>query len=80
MVEDHKGIVLSIDGVQPEKGNETLYVIREVLSGTIVAAKNVKSSSTTELKEFIQPVLDLGFPILGFVSMGNFRFVRPLKS
>ena len=32
-----------MDGVQPEKGNETLYVIRELLSGTIVAAKNVKS-------------------------------------
>jgi hypothetical protein len=79
VVEDHKGIVLSIDGVQPEKGNETLYVIREVLSGTIVAAKNVKSSSTAELKEFIQPVLDLGFPILGFVSDGQLSIRKSIE-
>lgn len=29
VVSEHGGIILSIDGVQPEKGNETLYVIRE---------------------------------------------------
>lgn len=67
----HGGIILSMDGVQPEKGNETLYVIREVLSGTILAAKNVKSSSTEELMEFIKPVLEYGFPIIGFVSDGQ---------
>ncbi|WP_391202781.1 transposase [Psychrobacillus sp. L4] len=70
-VDSHGGIILSMDGVQPEKGNETLYVIREVLSGTILAAKNVKSSSSQELMEFIKPILDLGFPILGFVSDGQ---------
>ena len=70
-VDVHGGIILSMDGVQPEKGNETLYVIREVLSGTILAAKNVKSSSSQELMEFIKPVLAFGFPILGFVSDGQ---------
>jgi hypothetical protein len=75
VTEEHGGIILSIDGVQPEKGNETLYVIREVLSGTVVAAQNVKSSAASELKAFIQPVLDLGFPILGFVSDGQ-RSIR----
>ncbi|MEW9673698.1 hypothetical protein [Ammoniphilus sp. 3BR4] len=54
-------------------------MIREVLSGTVVAAKNVKSSSTTELKEFIQPVLDLGFPILGFVSDGQLSIRKAIK-
>jgi hypothetical protein len=71
VTEIHGGIILSMDGVQPEKGNETLYVIREVLSGTIVAAKNVKSSSSEELMEFIKPILEYGFPILGFVSDGQ---------
>jgi hypothetical protein len=69
-VEAHGGIILSMGGVQPEKGNETLYVIREVLIGTILAT-NVRSSSTEELMEFIKPVLDYGFPILGFVSDGQ---------
>ncbi|WP_261381516.1 hypothetical protein [Paenibacillus cremeus] len=56
---DHGGIMISMDGVQPEKGNETLYVVREVFSGTILVAKSVKSSSAEELKELIQPVIDL---------------------
>jgi hypothetical protein len=53
-----------MDGVQPEKGNETLYVVREGFSGRILAAKNLKSNlgripaiafivSTIRLKIFI---------------------------
>ncbi|AXI39419.1 hypothetical protein CX649_07065 [Bacillaceae bacterium ZC4] len=57
VVNEHGGIILFIDGVQPEKGNETLYVIREVLSGTILAAHNLKSSASQELMDFIRPVL-----------------------
>ncbi|HET7589842.1 MAG TPA: transposase [Solirubrobacterales bacterium] len=75
VVKEHGGIVLSMDGVQPEKGNETLYVIREVLSGTIISAENVKSSSTEELKALIRPVIEMNLPILGFVSDGQ-RTIR----
>ncbi|MCM3763295.1 transposase, partial [Alkalihalobacillus oceani] len=71
IVEEHGGIILSIDGVQPEKGNETLYVIREVLSGSILAAQNLKSSASQELMNFIQPIIDWGYPIQGFVSDGQ---------
>ncbi|MEF3313519.1 transposase, partial [Paenibacillus sp. GYB004] len=56
VVATHGGIMISMDGVQPEKGNETLYVVREVFSGIILVAKSVKSSSAEELKELIQPV------------------------
>jgi hypothetical protein len=71
VVDQHGGIMISMDGVQPEKGNETLYVIREVFSGTILVAKSVKNSSAEELKILIQPVIDLGFPIIGIVSDGQ---------
>ena len=71
IVKEHGGLVLSIDGVQPEKGNETLYVIREVLSGTILAAHNLKSSASQELIGIIQPILDWGYPIQGFISDGQ---------
>lgn len=71
VVEQNGGLVLSIDGVQPEKGNETLYVIREVLSGTILAAHNLKSSASQELIGIIQPILDWGYPIKGFISDGQ---------
>ncbi|SMC32945.1 hypothetical protein [Sporomusa malonica] len=65
------GIMLSMDGVQPEKGNETLYVVREVFSGTIFAAENVKSSATEELKALNSPIVKLGFPIIGIISDGQ---------
>lgn len=71
VVDQHGGIMISMDGVQPEKGNETLYVIREVFSGTILVAKSVKSSSAEELKSLIQPVIDLDFPIIGIVTDGQ---------
>jgi hypothetical protein len=57
-----------MDGVQPEKGNETLYVVREVFSGVILAAKNLKSGSASELMALLQPVKDMNFPVIGLVS------------
>jgi len=71
VVKENKGIMLSMDGVQPEKGNETLYVVREVFSGTILAAQNLKSGSASELKTLLQPIKDLGFPVIGLVSDGQ---------
>ena len=35
------GIALSIDGIQPEKGNETLYQLREVRLGRVLVAQNL---------------------------------------
>lgn len=71
VAKENGGIMISMDGVQPEKGNETLYVIREVFSGTILAAQNLKSSSAEELMKLIQRVIDLGYPIVGIVSDGQ---------
>ncbi|EJL46761.1 MULTISPECIES: transposase [Brevibacillus] len=65
------GLMLSMDGVQPKKGNETLYVIREVFSGTVLAAKNLKSGSSEELQNLIRPIVELGYPIIGIVSDGQ---------
>src|ERR1051325_1596241 len=62
------GIVLSIDGVQPEKGNETLYLLRDLQSGRVLVARNLRSSSTSELQKLIEEVKALEVPILGVVS------------
>jgi len=71
MTEQNGGIMLSMDGVQPEKGNETLYVLREVFSGTVLAAKNMKSGTAAELQTLIRPIIELGFPVVGIVSDGQ---------
>ena len=70
-----EGIILSIDGIQPEKGNEVLYILRDVLSGEVLHAENLLSSDNGSIKRIIQPVIDLGYPILGVVSDGQ-RSIR----
>lgn len=71
VVKEYNGLLFSMEGVQPEKGNETLYVVREGFSGRILAAKNLKSGSKTELMVLLKPVKDLGFPFIGLVSDGQ---------
>jgi hypothetical protein len=66
-----EGIILSIDGIQPEKGNEVLYILRDVLSGEVLHAENLLSSDRESIKGIIQPVIDLGYPVLGIVSDGQ---------
>ena len=62
------GIILAIDGIQPEKGNETLYLLRDLVSGRVLVARNLASSATPEIEKLIEAVLALEVPILGVVS------------
>src|SRR5918997_272987 len=62
------GLVISIDGIQPDKGNETVYLVRDVLSGRVLAAENVRVSDTATIKRLLAPVVALDLPVLGAVS------------
>lgn len=62
------GMILSIDGIQPDKGNETIYLIREVLTGRLLHAQNVQSSDAETIKKLFAPVLALQVPVLGVIS------------
>jgi hypothetical protein len=62
------GLVISLAGVQAEKGNETLWVVRDVLTGTTLNAANLTSSDATNLTALLRPVLELGLPVLRVVS------------
>ncbi len=67
-VEKNGGIIVSVDGIQPEKGNETVYVVRDALSGRVLAAENVTSSETAVMKALLAPVVTLGVKVLGTIS------------
>jgi hypothetical protein len=56
-VEENGGIILSIDGIQPDNGNETIYLVRDVLTGRVLCAENVTSSETEVIKALLRPVL-----------------------
>ena len=62
------GLILSIDGIQPDKGNETVYLVRDVLTGRVLAAENVRVSDTATIKQLLAPVVALELPVLGAVS------------
>ncbi len=67
-VRKNKGIVLSIDGIQPDKGNETIYLLRDVLTGRILHADNVTESTRERLKQLLAPVIALKVPVIGVIS------------
>ncbi len=55
-VQKNGGIIVSVDGIQPEKGNETVYLVRDALTGRVLAAEKVTSSETTVMKALLAPV------------------------
>lgn len=67
-VRKNNGLVLSIDGIQPDKGNETISLVREVLTGRMLTADTVTESTTARLKEVLAPVVALGLPVIGVSS------------
>ena len=60
-------LVLSIDGLQPEKGHETLYVVRELNAKRIWFAEALLSSSTDEVRRLLSQArawaTQLGLPV-----------------
>src|SRR5713101_7815411 len=67
-VEKHGGIIVSVDGIQPEKGNETVYLVRDALTGRVLSAENVTSSETAVMKALLAPVVALEVKVLGTIS------------
>jgi hypothetical protein len=67
-VDEHGGLILALDGLQPEQGNEQLWVVREVLSGAVLGAANLPQASAPVLARLLRPVREAGLPVLGVVS------------
>ena len=67
-VDEHGGIILALDGLQPEQGNEQLWVVREVLSGAVLGAANLQQASAPFLARLLRPLRAAGLPVLGVVS------------
>lgn len=64
------GMLISLDGIQPEKGNACLWVVREVLTGTVLMARTLEVSDTAAIQALLAPVNAFGIPLLGVVSDG----------
>lgn len=73
-------VILAIDGLQPDVGHEVLWVIRDVLSGEVLLARSLLSSTQDDLARLIGEVKEaLGVPIIGAVSDGQDSIRKAIK-
>jgi hypothetical protein len=65
-------VILAIDGLQPDVGHEVLWVLRDCLSGEILLARSLLSSTRDDLARLITEVKKaLEVPIVGVISDGQ---------
>ncbi len=76
-------VVLSIDGLQPEKGHETLYVVRELNLKRVWFAEPLLSSAATEVHALIAQARQwaerLGKPVRGWITDKQDAFVTGVR-
>ncbi len=72
LLQGQKGVILAIDGLQPDVGHEVLWVLRDCLSGEVLLAKSLLSATTRDLAALLAEVRDaLPVPITGVISDGQ---------
>jgi len=65
-------VILALDGLQPDVGHEVLWVLRDCLSGEVLLARSLLSSTEDDLAGLIGEVKGgLSVPIMGVVSDGQ---------
>jgi hypothetical protein len=81
---DIDALVLTIDGLQPEKGHETLYVVRELRGKRVWFAEALLSSSTVEVQRLLAKAKDwatqLGKPVELWMSDKQDAFVKGIAA
>ena len=72
LLRDQRRVLLAIDGLQPDVGHEVLWVLRDCLSGEILRARSLVSSTAQDLAGLITEVHQaLPVPITGVISDGQ---------
>lgn len=76
----HKRVILAIDGLQPDVGHEVLWVLRDCLSGQVLLARSLLSSTEDDLSKLIEEVkAAAGVPIQGVISDGQHSIRNAVK-
>jgi hypothetical protein len=72
--------VLALDGLQPDVGHEVLWVVRECLSGEVLLARSLLSSTSEDLAALLREVAaKVGVPIAGVISDGQHSVRRAVR-
>src|SRR4051812_6120110 len=72
LLREQRRVILAIDGLQPDVGHEVLWVLRDCVSGEILLARSLLSSTAKDLAGLITDVQTaLPVPITGVISDGQ---------
>ena len=65
-------VILALDGMQPDVGHEVLWVVRDCLSGEVLLARSLLSSTADDLAPLLREVAAaVGVPVEGVISDGQ---------
>jgi hypothetical protein len=74
------GVLLALDGLQPDVGHEVLWVVRDCLSGEVLLARSLLSGTARDLVPLLREVAEaVGVPVLGVVSDGQTSVRRAVE-
>src|SRR5205823_9534307 len=69
VLKGQRGVILALDGLQPDVGHEVLWVVRDCLSGEVLLARSLLSATAKDLEPLLREVAGaVGVPVLGVVS------------
>jgi len=81
---EQKSLILSIDGIQPEKGHETLYVVRELTRQRVWFAEPLLSSTHDEVRRVLLRARNIAEalerPVAGWMSDKQDAFVQGIAT
>jgi len=73
-------VILALDGLQPDVGHEVLWVVRDCLSGEVLLARSLLSSTAADLAALLREVAEaVGVPVAGVISDGQTSIRRAVE-
>jgi hypothetical protein len=80
LTEAHGRVILAVDGLQPDVGHEVLWVLRDCLSGEVLLARCLLSSTQKDLAQLLREVqAALPVPLAGVISDGQHSIRKAVK-
>lgn len=74
-IKKNRALVLSLDGAKPLKDHESVWFVRDLMSGITLGAQAMRSCTATALAKLLTPIKEFarkhGVPVVGVVSDGE---------
>jgi len=79
-VEKYGQLIMEVDGLQPDGNGPKLYVLHELLSGTVLSVVQLDQANTKTLTEWLEPYREWGKAVKATLSDKEKALVAALKA